>query len=99
MSFLFSTIFNSTAGSTNRLVKFLQPIREVSWDRSGAIWFVIVHIVAIGAFFFWSWQNVATFAVLYFVTECLGITLGFHRLFSHRTFKTYKWVERTLATF
>ena len=35
-------------------------------------------------------------AVLYAMTA-LGITLGFHRLLTHRSFATHKWVEYTLA--
>ncbi len=34
--------------------------------------------------------------VLYLVTGA-GITVGFHRLLTHRSFQTYKWVEGTFA--
>ena len=70
---------------------------EMTWDPIGITWFTACHLASIAAFWFITWKNVAAFLVLYFVTECLGITLGFHRLMSHRSFKTYKWVERTLA--
>ena len=33
-----------------------------------------------------------------FVASCLGITLCYHRLLSHRSFKTPKWFEYVLAT-
>jgi fatty-acid desaturase len=69
------------------------------WDKIGITWFIVCHILALFAFAHFSWANVAALAIMYFVTECLGITLGFHRLMSHRSFKTHKWVERTLATF
>ena len=36
--------------------------------------------------------------VLYLATGLFGITLGYHRLLTHRTFKTPRWVERVLAT-
>ncbi len=36
------------------------------------------------------------FAVMYLVSA-IGITLGFHRLLTHRAFQTYPWVEHTLA--
>ncbi len=35
-------------------------------------------------------------AVMYLVTA-IGITVGFHRLLTHRAFQTYPWMERTLA--
>ncbi len=35
-------------------------------------------------------------AVMYLVTA-VGITVGFHRLLTHRAFQTHPWVERTFA--
>jgi stearoyl-CoA desaturase (Delta-9 desaturase) len=43
-----------------------------------------------------NWSDVAVFAVMYLVTG-LGITVGFHRLLTHRAFQTYKWVEYAFA--
>jgi stearoyl-CoA desaturase (Delta-9 desaturase) len=43
-----------------------------------------------------SWRDVALFAVFY--TACgLGVTVGYHRLFTHRSFETTPWVRATLA--
>ncbi len=33
---------------------------------------------------------------MYLITG-LGITVGFHRLLTHRAFQTYPWLERTFA--
>ena len=35
-------------------------------------------------------------AVMYLVTA-IGVTVGFHRLLTHRAFQTYPWLERTFA--
>src|SRR3954454_843466 len=46
-----------------------------------------------------SWVDVtdlAIFAVMYFVTA-LGVTVGFHRLLTHRSFRTAPWLEHTFA--
>jgi stearoyl-CoA desaturase (delta-9 desaturase) len=43
-----------------------------------------------------GWVDIALFAGLYFLT-CLGVTLGFHRLLTHRSFQTHKWMEYLLA--
>jgi stearoyl-CoA desaturase (delta-9 desaturase) len=51
-------------------------------------WFAAVHILTIVALPFASLQNLAVAGVLWVVTGCLGITMGFHRLLSHRSFKT-----------
>ena len=35
--------------------------------------------------------------VVMYMLSAVGITVGFHRLLTHRAFATYPWVERTLA--
>jgi stearoyl-CoA desaturase (delta-9 desaturase) len=40
--------------------------------------------------------DLAILAVMYLVTA-IGITVGFHRLLTHRAFQTYPWLERTFA--
>lgn len=44
-----------------------------------------------------SWQAVAVATFLYWLTGCIGITLGYHRLVSHRSFETPKWLEYFLV--
>ena len=43
-----------------------------------------------------GWTALALMAAMYVVT-CLGVTLGFHRLLTHRSFQTYRGVEYALA--
>lgn len=69
-----------------------RPDRFVFW------WMVIVHLLAIGAFFTFSWGAVGVFAGMWFISTCLGITFGYHRLLSHRSFKAPRWLERSAAT-
>ena len=47
---------------------------------------------------FWSWLAFSGFIFLYWVTACLGVTTGYHRLLSHRSFQVPKWLERFFAT-
>lgn len=51
-------------------------------------------------FFLWgwgfSWTDLGLLLGMYFLTA-LGITVGFHRLFTHRSFETYTWVKFILA--
>jgi stearoyl-CoA desaturase (Delta-9 desaturase) len=42
--------------------------------------------------------DIAIMVVMY-VLSAVGITVGFHRLLTHRAFQTYPWMERTLAVF
>jgi sn-1 stearoyl-lipid 9-desaturase len=44
-----------------------------------------------------SWKAFGVFLFLYWLTGGLGITLGFHRLITHRSFETPKWLEYFLA--
>ena len=59
---------------------------------------VVMHVLATVALLprFWSWQGIAAFAVLYWMTV-LGVTLGLHRLVAHRSFEVPSWLEKTLV--
>jgi stearoyl-CoA desaturase (delta-9 desaturase) len=58
----------------------------------------IGFVVAIGLL--WGtlvgWSSLVVMALMYFLT-CLGVTLGFHRLLTHRSFQTYKPVQYVIA--
>jgi stearoyl-CoA desaturase (Delta-9 desaturase) len=43
-----------------------------------------------------SWIDVGLFAVLYLATS-LGNSVGFHRLFTHKSFETTRWLRGTFA--
>jgi stearoyl-CoA desaturase (Delta-9 desaturase) len=43
-----------------------------------------------------DWSDLFVMAVMYVITG-FGVTLGFHRLLTHRSFQTYKPVEYTIA--
>ena len=61
---------------------------------------LVIHILAGVALLpqFWSWGAVATLLIFYWVTACLGVTLGYHRLLSHRSFNVPQWLARFFAT-
>ncbi len=56
-----------------------------------------VHIGAVAALAFPSWNN-ALVAFAIYVASGFGITVGYHRLFSHRAFEVPRWLERCFAT-
>lgn len=72
--------------------------KSVNWTTLGFM--VAIHGLALIALLpqFWSWQAIVTFLVLYWVTACLGVTIGYHRLLSHRSFRVPHWLERFFAT-
>ncbi|MEM6330496.1 MAG: fatty acid desaturase [Planctomycetota bacterium] len=66
-------------------------------DWPTVIWIGTVHVVALAAPFFFSWQALVAFAVLYVLTGSLGICMGYHRLLTHRSFETFRPVRWLLA--
>lgn len=54
---------------------------------------VVIHGLALLAPFTFTWPGLIAFVVMVFATGCLGITLCYHRLLSHRSFKTHKIVK------
>lgn len=49
--------------------------------------YVALHLIALAAPFTFSWAGFALFASLSFITTCLGITVCYHRLLAHRSYK------------
>lgn len=45
-----------------------------------------------------SWVYLALLGGMYVITA-MGVTIGFHRLFTHRSFKSPKWIEFVLGVF
>jgi stearoyl-CoA desaturase (delta-9 desaturase) len=52
-------------------------------DWGIALWMAGMHIAAVAALWHFTWPAFATFLFLHWVTACLGITLGYHRLLTH----------------
>lgn len=81
-----------------------QPTAHETVDRiaTGAV--TVIPILALGLVVWqaWGgwlhWSDVAVFAIVYLCTG-IGVTVGFHRLFTHRSFKTGPVVRATLGIF
>ena len=80
----------------------VQPVANENLDRFLTGTITVLPILALGlvAWQVWSellgWSDLIVFAIMYISTG-LGITVGFHRLFTHRSFKTGKAVRAILA--
>lgn len=84
--------------TTDTLQTFLPTY--ANWKRFNApliLLYILLHFTIFLAPFTFSWQGLSVFFVLYFLTLCLGVTLGYHRLLAHRSYKTYKPVTYILA--
>ncbi len=59
----------------------------------------VMHLIAIMAVWptLFSWTGLILFGVFSWLTACAGITLCYHRLLTHRSFRTPKWFEKVLT--
>ena len=71
---------------------------QIYWSYTIAL--AVLHIGALAAFipWFFSWTGLIVGILGHFVFGMLGITIGWHRLLTHRGFDCPKWLEYTLAT-
>lgn len=70
---------------------------KIRWAYASSI--VVMHMLAGLAFLpsLFSWTGVILCVLGLYVFGTLGINLCYHRLLTHRSFTTSRWVERTLA--
>ncbi len=80
-----------------RLAIHRKSERRVQWGTVFIIGFI--HLAALLAFdsSYFSKSGLILAVILYFTAGMLGVTLCFHRLLTHRSFLTYKWVEYFLT--
>jgi stearoyl-CoA desaturase (Delta-9 desaturase) len=80
----------------------VQPAEHETLDRALTGLITVGPIVALGVVGWQLWDgllrpsDLIVFAIMYVLTG-LGITVGFHRLFTHRSFKTFPAVRAVLA--
>ena len=74
------------------------PSTELKLNWTSIIFFSVFHIAALAAPFYFSWQAVILTVFLHWFLGSIGITLGYHRLLSHRSFQVPQWLERIIAT-
>jgi stearoyl-CoA desaturase (delta-9 desaturase) len=67
---------------------FREPVSKITTFFMAAF-----HVGAVAALFFFSWKAVAVAAALWWVSGSWGIGLSYHRLLTHRGYKTHKWLE------
>jgi stearoyl-CoA desaturase (delta-9 desaturase) len=65
--------------------------------NSTLTYFVIIHGLAVLGILYHSWIGVCWLISLYILTG-LGVTVGYHRLLSHRSFYARPWLRNSLVT-
>jgi stearoyl-CoA desaturase (delta-9 desaturase) len=80
----------------------IEPVAHETRDRIITGTVTVVPFLALGivAWQVWAsllhWSDILVFALLYSCTA-LSVTIGFHRLFTHRSFATTRWMRGVLA--
>ena len=69
---------------------------KLQWPTIG--FFLVVHLLSLVALQQWSLGAFFVWFFLSWLTGCVGLTLGYHRLLSHRSFVVPLWLERVIAT-
>lgn len=68
---------------------------SLNWNT--LIFMVLFHGCAVAALFMFSWTALAVTLLFWWISGSLGIGMGFHRLLTHRGYKTPKLVEYFLT--
>ena len=68
---------------------------KINWVTAGFM--LAFHLGAVAAIFFFTWKALLVAMFLWWVSGSLGIGMGYHRLLTHRGYKTPKWVEYFLT--
>jgi stearoyl-CoA desaturase (delta-9 desaturase) len=90
------------AGHGGRSSRLVQPVDHETADRiiTGLVTAIPFLLLVVAAWQVWDqalhWRDLTILAVAYVITG-LGITVGFHRLLTHRSFKTSAALRGILA--
>jgi stearoyl-CoA desaturase (delta-9 desaturase) len=79
--------------STDPIV--LSNRQKLNWLTTVVL--VLLHAGAVAALFMFSWKVVAATAFLYWMTIGLGISMGYHRLHTHRSYRVPRILEYFFA--
>ncbi len=74
--------------------------RHLPFSRGTVLFMVVIHALALLALLprLWSPTAVVVLLVLYWLTACVGVTLGYHRLLAHSAFVVPRWLEAVITT-
>lgn len=71
------------------------PSEPIAWLLSAP--FIVIHLLALGAFVVGVQLDWVLWAVGLYLVRMWAVTAGYHRYFSHRSFKTSRWFQFVLA--
>ncbi|MFS8086610.1 MAG: acyl-CoA desaturase, partial [Acidobacteriota bacterium] len=81
--------------SKGNIVK--KKVKGINWDTAVVI--TLFHLGAVAALFMFDWRALLVTIVLWWISASLGVGMGFHRLLTHRGYKTPRVIEYLLTIF
>jgi fatty-acid desaturase len=81
--------------TTLDLVEFPETKQALNWPTTLVL--IILHIGAIAALFMFSWANLAVLLFFLWFATGLGISMGYHRLHTHRSYQVPLALEYLFA--
>lgn len=77
-------------------VRESSKITKFNWYNF--IWITGVHLAAVTLCVpFFSWQGLGLAVFMWYLSGMIGITFGFHRLLTHKSFRTVPFIEKFAA--
>ena len=72
-------------------------LKAFNWPTWSGL--ALIHVAALAALLpgTFSWSAVAVAIAIYYLTGGIGISLGYHRLLTHRSLRVPRWLERFIA--
>jgi fatty-acid desaturase len=74
---------------------FISNRRRLNWITTVAL--ILLHIGAVAALFMFSWRALIATVFLYWMAIGLGISMGYHRLHTHRSYRVPRILEYFFA--
>ena len=79
------------------MIPDLYELRDKGLNWPTIIVLVILHVGAVAALFMFSWANLAVMLFLLWFATGLGISMGYHRLHTHRSYQVPRALEYLFA--
>lgn len=80
-----------------KIMPFGAAAKQERLNWTTTIVMALMHLGALGALFMFSWKALVLALFLYWMTVGLGISLGYHRLHTHRSYRIPKVLEYFFA--
>jgi stearoyl-CoA desaturase (delta-9 desaturase) len=75
----------------------VEAAKRQGLNKFTAIVLVLLHLASVVALFRFSWKALIVAVIFYYMTTGLGISMGYHRLHTHRSYKVPLWLEYFFA--